>query len=241
MTEPELYRPSVVVAEADVLAREGLATLLQSSGLDVHGVAAHVNELISRTELSRPDAVVTSVDLPPASANGGILAALYVKRRFPRMGTVVLADDRGRDPAVDLLTRADAGVAYVVRADIASLGDLADLVRTVARGGSAVDTRVLARLLRSREVRTAVDQLSPREQQVLRMIALGYSNRGIAGTLQVAECTVEKHVGHIFAKLGIGTNPRTHRRVLAAMAYSGVGQEPLDRRRWMTWNSTRAS
>jgi DNA-binding NarL/FixJ family response regulator len=184
-------QPSVVVAEADVLAREGLATLLQHSSVEVHGVAAHMNELIKRIELSRPDVVVTPVDLPPAGANGGIAAALHIKRRFPLTGIVVLADDRGRDPAVDLLTRAATGIAYLVRGDIASLTDLVDVVRMAAKGGSAVDARVLAKLLRTREVRTAVERLSPREREVLRMIALGYSNRAIAESLHVAECTVE--------------------------------------------------
>jgi DNA-binding NarL/FixJ family response regulator len=219
-------QPSVVVAEADVLAREGLATLLQHSSVEVHGVAAHMNELIKRIELSRPNVVVTPVDLPPAGANGGIAAALHIKRRFPLTGIVVLADDRGRDPAVDLLTRAATGIAYLVRGDIASLTDLVDVVRMVAKGGSAVDARVLANLLRTREV--------------LRMIALGYSNRAIAESLHVAECTVEKHVGHVFVTLGIRVDPRIHRRVLAALIYCGVGHEHLDRRRTVAWNSAPA-
>lgn len=226
----EASRPTVVVAEADVIAREGLATL-RHCGREVRGVAAHVEELVSRTELSRPDVVVTPVDLPPARANGGIVAALRIKRRFPRIGTVVLADDRGRDPAVELLTRADVGVAYVVRRDIASLADLADRVRTVASGGSVVDCRVLARLLRARDARTAVERLSAREQEVLRMLALGHSNRAIAERLHVAHCTIEKRVSHIFGKLSLRADPHTHRRVLAALTYRGVRRDPPDRGR----------
>ena len=208
----------VVIGEDQALFREGLVRLLDDLGFDVVAKAADADDMVRKVQAHRPDVVVTDVRMPPNHTDDGLRAALEIRSRCPGTAVLVLSQYVAERPALDLMAGGAEGVGYLLKDRVADLDRFADAVRRVAEGGSALDPEVVSRLV-ARRRDDPLDELSPRELEVLSLMAEGRSNRGIAGQLAVTEHAVEKHVHAILLKLGIAAAPTDHRRVLAVLAY----------------------
>ena len=209
----------VVVAEDSVLLREGLARLLTEAGHVVEAAAGDAEEFLREVAAHRPDAVVVDVRMPPTFTDEGLRAALVVRSTWPDVGVLVLSQYVEERYATELLSDRPQGVGYLLKDRVADLTEFLDALERVAAGGSALDPEVVAQLLaRSRHPLAA---LTPRERDVLALMAEGRSNSAIAGRLVVSERAVEKHISNIFSKLGLPPSDSDHRRVLAVLAYLG--------------------
>ncbi|MEU5860040.1 MULTISPECIES: response regulator transcription factor [unclassified Nonomuraea] len=208
----------VVIAEDAVLLREGLVGLLERFG---HTVAASVGDadaLVAAVAEHRPDAVVTDVRMPPGFTDEGLRAALDLRRRHPGLAVLVLSQYVEQTYAAELLESGDgAGVGYLLKDRIGDVREFVDALDRVAAGGTVVDPEVVRQLLRRR--RDPLARLTPREQQVLGLIAEGRANASIARELVVTEAAVAKHIAGIFTKLDLPPESDGHRRVLAVLAY----------------------
>ena len=197
----------VVIADDDVLLREGLASLLQRSGFEVAGQAADSVELLN-----------LDVRMPPSHTTEGIDAARIIHSEFPQTAILILSAYVEVDEALDLLARG-GGVGYLLKSRVTDVADFAEMVERIARGGSVVDPGVVQQLLTTRRRNDPLDCLSRREREVLSLMAEGYSNAGIARRLFVSEGTVEKHVHSLLPKLQLPDTGDDHRRVLAVLTY----------------------
>jgi DNA-binding NarL/FixJ family response regulator len=209
----------VVVGEDQPLFREGLVQILRAAGFDVVASAADARDLVRRTRAYCPDVAVVDIQMPPHFSNDGLVAAKEIRVATPQIGILILSQFLDDRRAIDLLGDEANGVGYLLKDRVADVAILADAVRSVARGGSVVDPEVVRLLVGRRGRHDAVDELSPREREVLTLMAEGRSNRGIAETLVVSVSAVERHVTSIFAKLDLGGDPQGHRRVLAVLRY----------------------
>jgi DNA-binding NarL/FixJ family response regulator len=210
----------VVIAEDSVLLREGLTRLLAEAGHDVVAAAAEAEEFLRAVAEHEPDIVVVDVRMPPTFTDEGLRAALVVRSRWPAVGVLVLSQYVEERYATELLSGRPRGVGYLLKDRVADLGEFLDALDRVASGGSALDPEVVAQLLaRSRHPLAA---LTPRERDVLALMAEGRTNAAIAGTLFVSGGAVEKHINSIFAKLGLAPADSDHRRVLAVLRYLGA-------------------
>jgi DNA-binding NarL/FixJ family response regulator len=209
----------VVVGEDDVLMREGIARLLQEAGHEVVGQAGDAVDLLRKALAHRPDVVVADVQMPPDRADDGLRAAIELRRRRPETAVLILSQYYERGYALELIGDRAEGVGYLLKERVGDVAAFIDAVDRVAAGGSALDPEVVGRMLRVRGHAGPLDELSPREREVLGVMAEGKSNRGIAETLIVSEPAVEKHIKSIFLKLGLGPTPTDHRRVLAVLTY----------------------
>ena len=208
----------VVVGEDDVLFREGIARLLSEAGLEVVALAGDADDLTRKTLAHHPDVLVADVQMPPGHGDDGLRAALEVRRRLPDVGVLILSQYYEEDYALELIGDRPEGVGYLLKERVGDVEAFIQAVARVAAGGSALDPEVVGRML-GRRGRGPLDQLSPRERDVLAAMAEGKSNQGIADALVVTEAAVEKHVTGIFQKLGLGPTVGEHRRVLAVLAY----------------------
>jgi DNA-binding NarL/FixJ family response regulator len=212
----------VVLAEDSYLVREGTRQLLESTGeVTVVAAVGTAEELLDAVERLRPDAVLTDIRMPPDHGTEGIRAAHTIRAAHPGVGIVVLSQHAEEGYALELFRNGADGLAYLLKERI---GDRAQLVHALAetcRGGSVVDPVLLDALVGRRRLApaSALDQLTPREMDVLREMAQGRSNAAIAGRLYLSESSIEKHVGAIFGKLGVGEGRDLHRRVAAVVAY----------------------
>jgi DNA-binding NarL/FixJ family response regulator len=209
----------VVIGEDDVLMREGIARLLAEAGFDVVAQAGNATDLLRKALAHRPDVVVADVQMPPGHGDDGLRAALEVRRRSPATGVLVLSQYYEEDYAVELIGDRPEGVGYLLKERVGDVDAFMQAVTRVAAGGSALDPEVVGRMLGRRRGGGPLEQLSPRERDVLAAMAEGKSNQGIADTLYVSEAAVEKHVTGIFQKLGLGPTATEHRRVSAVLAY----------------------
>jgi DNA-binding NarL/FixJ family response regulator len=209
----------VVIGEDDVLMREGIARILAEAGLDVVGQAGDAEDLLRKALAHRPDVVVADVQMPPGHGDDGLRAALELRRRSPETGVLILSQYYEEDYALELIGDRPEGVGYLLKERVGDVDAFTQAVARVAAGGSALDPEVVGRMLGRRRGSGPVDQLSPRERDVLAAMAEGKSNQGIADALVVTEAAVEKHVTGIFQKLGLGPTTTEHRRVLAVLAY----------------------
>jgi DNA-binding NarL/FixJ family response regulator len=207
----------VVISEDEPLYREGLVRLLTEAGFDVVAVAGTADDLVRKVAGHRPDIVVTDVRMPPNNADDGLLAAITIRERFPATAVLVLSHYVAQRPALELFGASAEGVGYLLKDRVADLDQFVDAVRRVAGGGSALDPAVVTSLLQGARS-GPLEQLTPRERDVLTLLAAGRSNRGIAEALVVTEDAVEKHVRRILRKLDIPVAAMDHRRVLAVLA-----------------------
>jgi DNA-binding NarL/FixJ family response regulator len=209
----------IVLADDAVLLRDALSAALAAAGFDVVGQAGDVPELMRLVAQERPDVAVLDVRMPPTHTTEGLEAARQIRAAHPRIAILVLSQYVETRYAVDLLREDPAGVGYLLKDRVTRVADLADAVRRVAAGGSVIDPEVVARLLGRQRGHSALDELTPREREILGLMAEGRSNQAIADRLVLELKTVEGHVRAIFSKLGLEPTAEDHRRVLAVLAY----------------------
>ena len=209
----------IVLADDAILLREALSAALAAAGFEVVGQAGDVPELLRLVEQERPDVAVLDVRMPPTHTTEGLEAARQIRAAYPRIAILVLSQYVETRYAVDLLREDPSGVGYLLKDRVTRVADLADAVRRVAAGGSVIDPEVVARLLGRQRGHSALDELTPREREILGLMAEGRSNQAIADRLVLELKTVEGHVRAIFSKLGLEPAAEDHRRVLAVLAY----------------------
>jgi DNA-binding NarL/FixJ family response regulator len=209
----------VVVGEDEPLIREGIVHVLESSGFEVVGVAADAPDLIRKTNAHKPDVVVTDIQMPPDRTDDGLRAAIEIRRARPETGVVVLSQFLEDRYAIELVADRAEGVGYLLKERVGDLGLFAESVRRVAAGGSALDPQVVQRMVGRRRNASPLDELTPREREVMALMAEGRSNQGIAAELVVTVAAVERHITNIFDKLGLRPTSEDHRRVLAVLQY----------------------
>ncbi len=208
-----------VLAEDSGLLREGLARLLADAGMRVVAMVGDGPGLISAVERHRPDVAVVDVRMPPGYRDEGLKAAIELRRRMPDLRVLVLSQYVEERYGAELLESGVAGVGYLLKDRVADVRDFVAAVREVASGGTVLDPEVVSQLLARRRRDERLAGLTPREREVLSLMAEGRSNHTIARTLYVTEGAVEKHVKNIFSKLGLVQTDADHRRVLAVLAY----------------------
>ena len=209
----------VVIGEDDVLLREGMARLLSDAGFDVVAQAGDADDFLRRTLAHRPDVAVVDVQMPPRHEDDGLRAAMQLRATAPETGVLVLSQFYEESYALDLIGDRAEGVGYLLKERVGDVDTFVDALRRVAAGGSALDPEIVGRMLGRRHAGGPLDELTPRERDVLAAMAEGKSNAGIAEQLVVTEAAVEKHIGRIFSKLGLGPTTTEHRRVLAVLMY----------------------
>jgi DNA-binding NarL/FixJ family response regulator len=209
----------VVVAEDSVLLREGVVRLLQEAGHEVVGQAGDPDDLMRKVRAHKPDLAVVDVRMPPTQTDEGLRAAKAIRAEHPTVGVLVLSGYVEPTYAQELLAENAEGLGYLLNDRVADVSDFADAVRRVGAGGSALDPEVVSLLMgRSRED-DPLTELTPREREVLGLMAEGRSNAAIAEQLVVTERAVEKHVTSIFSKLRLTASTEDHRRVLAVLRF----------------------
>jgi DNA-binding NarL/FixJ family response regulator len=211
----------VVIAEDTVLLREGLAGLLEDAGHEVVGRVGDAGTLLALVEEHAPDLAVVDVRMPPSYDDEGTRAASEIRRSHPGTAVLVLSQHIETRHIVELVTES-GGFGYLLKDRVLDVDDFLDAARRVSDGGSALDPQVVARLIAEPKRRTALDELTPREREVLSLMAEGRTNGGIARRLWLTEKTVETHVRTILMKLGLSAGEDDNRRVLAVLAYLQV-------------------
>lgn len=209
----------MVVGEDQPIVLEGIVHVLQDSGFEVVGTAENARDLVRITRAQRPDVVVTDIQMPPDNTDDGLRAALEIRATVPSVGVLVLSQFLEDRYAMDLVADSAEGVGYLLKENISDLRMFTEAVRRVASGGSALDPNVVARLVGRKRKAGPLDNLTPRERDVLALVAEGRSNAGVAQELVVSVAAVERHVTGIFDKLGLHQSPEQHRRVLAVLKY----------------------
>ena len=207
----------MVIAEDQALLREGLARLLADAGIEVVGQAGDAPDLLRKVAAHRPDVAIVDVQMPPDRTDDGLRAAIAIRRDHPDVGVIVLSQFSDERYALDLIGDDAAHVGYLLKDRVADFDVIADAVRRVAAGGSVLDPEIVSLMVGRRRKGDPLAVLSPREREVLTLMAEGKSNPGIAEALHVTLAAVEKHVTRIFAKLELGHEPGEHRRVLAVL------------------------
>jgi DNA-binding NarL/FixJ family response regulator len=209
----------VVIGEDQALLREGVVRLLVDAGFEVVAEAADAPDLVRKVGAHKPDVAIIDVQMPPDNTDDGLRAALEIRAHQPGVGVLVLSQFAEERYALDLIGESAEGVGYLLKDRVADFANFADAVRRVASGGTALDPTVVSRMLGRRRRDDPLVELTPREREVLELMAGGRSNRGIAEVLVVTPNAVEKHVTSIFSKLGVGEAPEDHRRVLAVLTF----------------------
>ena len=212
----------VVIAEDSVLLQAGLTRLLDSAGFKVVAAVADADALLAAVEEHHPDAVIVDVRMPPTHTDEGIRAALVIRRQWPEVAVLVLSQYVEEQYAADLLTAHTSGVGYLLKDRVADVGEFIGALRRVTAGGTALDPEVVSQLLVRRHS-DPLDRLTPRERDVLALMAEGRSNAAIAETLVVSDSAVAKHINAIFTKLDLPPDEGDHRRVLAVLRFLRVG------------------
>jgi DNA-binding NarL/FixJ family response regulator len=211
----------VIVAEDSVLLREGIVRLLGEAGFEVVGQAGDGEELMRKARAHKPDVAIVDIRMPPTHTDEGLRAARAIREELPDTGVLVLSQYVEEEYALELLSDDAAGVGYLLKDRVSDLERFADAIRRVAEGGSALDPEVVSQMLGRRRSEDPLAALTPREREVLGLMAEGRSNQAIAEALTISERAVEKHVTSIFVKLELAPAAEDHRRVLAVLAFLG--------------------
>jgi DNA-binding NarL/FixJ family response regulator len=209
----------VVLAEDSVLLREGVARLLREAGFDVVGQASNADELLLKVRSYSPDVAIVDIRMPPTHTDEGLRAAQEIRERYPTTGVLVLSQYAEPAYAMELLADSAEGVGYLLKDRVSDVNEFCAAVKRVAEGGSALDPTVVSQLVGRRRRDDPVSDLTPRETEVLELMAEGRSNQAIGERLFITPRAVEKHVTSIFGKLGLAAAAEDHRRVLAVLAY----------------------
>jgi DNA-binding NarL/FixJ family response regulator len=218
VTPPSRGASRVILADDDVLLREGLASLLERSGFEVVGQVGNGVELLAQVRATRPELVIVDIRMPPSLATEGLDAARVIREELPDTAIVVLSAHVEVEQAMELLASGER-VGYLLKSRVTDLAQFIETVERIAGGASVVDPSLVQELVKARRRRDPLDVLSPREREVLALMAEGASNAGIARQIFVSEGTVEKHVRSILTKLDLPESHSDHRRVLAVLRY----------------------
>jgi DNA-binding NarL/FixJ family response regulator len=212
----------VVIGEDQPFVREGILSVLQDGGFDVVGTAGDARELVRIAREQRPDVIIADIQMPPDHTDDGLRAALAIRAERPATGVLVLSQFLEDAYVVALVADGAQGVGYLLKEKVGDLRMFTDAVRRIAEGGSVLDPDVVSRLVGRQRKKSPIDFLTPREREVLGLIAEGRSNTSIAHALVVTVAAVERHVTNIFDKLGLERSAEAHRRVLAVLTYLQV-------------------
>ena len=202
-----------------MLLREGVARLLEDAGFQIVGQSATADDLLLKVRSYVPDVAITDIRMPPTHNDEGLLAALEIRARYPQVGVLVLSQYVEVGLALKLLSDSAEGVGYLLKDRIRDVDEFIAAVRRVAGGGSALDPIIVSTLLSRERSDDPIAKLTPREREILELMASGYSNQGIADKLVITLRTVEKHVSTIFGKLGLPSTGTESRRVLAVLMF----------------------
>jgi DNA-binding NarL/FixJ family response regulator len=216
--EPRLR---VAIAEDTVLLREGIARLLEEAGFEIVGQSSTADDLLLKVRSYHPDVAIVDIRMPPTHTDEGLRAAKTIREQHPDVGVLVLSEYLEPAYAMEVISDNAEGVGYLLKQRVSELGEFASAVRRVAEGGSALDPAIVTQLVGRRRSDDPISSLTPREREVLELMAEGRSNQAIAERLVVTERAVEKHVTNIFGKLRLSATPEDHRRVLAVLAFLG--------------------
>jgi DNA-binding NarL/FixJ family response regulator/class 3 adenylate cyclase len=209
----------VVIADDSVLLREGIAKLLENAGFEIAGQSSTADDLLLKVRSYKPDVAIVDIRMPPTNTDEGLRAAKEIRARHPDVGVLVLSHHVEAGYALELLQESAEGVGYLLKDRVSNFSEFADAVRRVGEGGSALDPTVVSRLVGRRRGEDSLDTLTPREREVMELMAEGRANHAIAERLVITPRAVEKHVASIFTKLGLPATGESHRRVLAVLAY----------------------
>ena len=209
----------VVLADDSVLLREGIARLLEDAGFEVVGQADNAEQLLLKVRSYSPDVAIVDIRMPPTHTDEGLRAAREIREKHPGTAVLVLSQYVESEYALDLLSETAEGVGYLLKDRVADIAEFAAAVRRVGEGGSALDPAVVSQLVGRSRKDDPVGRLTPREREVLELMAEGRSNQAISARMVVTERAVEKHVTSIFGKLRLPADAADHRRVLAVLAY----------------------
>jgi DNA-binding NarL/FixJ family response regulator len=209
----------LIVADDSLLLREGISRLLGEAGFQVVGLASTGEEALGQVEQHRPNVAIVDIKMPPTYSDEGLKAAQQIRARHPDVGVLVLSQYVEVGLAAQLLAENAAGLGYLLKDRITDLDEFAAAIRRVGSGGSALDPAIVSQLLGRRRHDDLLEHITPRERDVLSLMAEGYSNQAIADRLVVTVRAVEKHVTNIFDKLGLPDTSDSHRRVLAVLAF----------------------
>jgi DNA-binding NarL/FixJ family response regulator len=217
VTDKEPLR--VVIAEDSLLMREGIASLLEGAGFEVVGKSSTADDLLLKVRSYKPDVAIVDIRMPPSHTDEGLVAAKTIREQHPDVGVLVLSQYVEPSYAMELIADDAEGVGYLLKDRVPDVGEFASSVRRVAEGGSALDPAIVTQLVGRRRSDQPLATLTPREREVLELMAEGRSNQSIAQKLVVTDRAVEKHVTNIFGKLRLPASAEDHRRVLAVLAY----------------------
>jgi DNA-binding NarL/FixJ family response regulator len=209
----------LVLADDAALIRQALAELLQRAGLEVVAQAGNAPSLLRAVEDHQPDIAIVDIRMPPTQTTEGIRAALQIRERFPAVGILLLSTHTEIDDAVELFSATASSVGYLLKDSVSDLDELTGALTRISEGGTVLDPKLVVELLGRARRADPLDVLTPREREVVGLMAEGQSNTGIAQTLWITHGAVEKHIKHIFSKLGIPATLDTHRRVLAVITF----------------------
>lgn len=209
----------LILADDSVLIREGLASVLRDAGYEILAQAGDAEQLLRAVEGDTPDVCVVDIRMPPTHTTEGLVAAIEIRKRFPKTGVLVLSQHVETHYAMQLLGGDASGVGYLLKDRLADINEVIDAIRHVAAGRSVIDPTVVSTLLGRRREADPLDELTERERSVLALMAEGRSNRAIGERLFLSPKTVEAHISTIFSKLGIQDTPDDNRRILSVLAY----------------------
>ena len=209
----------VVIADDSVLLREGIARILADAGLDVVGQSEDAEDLMLKVRSYTPDVAIVDIRMPPTHTDEGLRAAIAIREQYPGVGVLVLSQYVELGLAMQLLADSAEGAGYLLKDRVSDVDEFVAAVRRVAAGGSAIDPTIVSTLLGRRRQDDPVAALTPREKEVMALMAEGRSNQGIADALVITQRAVEKYVSTVFSKLGLPSTGSDSRRVLAVLTY----------------------